>query len=145
MPVNLKKQVQIEAKAQVGVLIFDKAPIIILAKYFYYSIIFLVEYIAKFLENTKINEYTMKLEKSKQLFFESIYNLKLVELEILKIFIKINLVNNFIRPSKSLIGALILFNKKPHKSFCFCIDYKGLNNLIIKNRYSLSLIGKSLN
>ena len=36
------------------------------------------------LENTKMNEYAIKLEKNKQLFFELIFNLGPVELEMLK-------------------------------------------------------------
>ena len=84
-------------------------------------------------ENTGINEYAIKLEKSKQPPFGSIYSLGPVKLETLKTYIKTNLVNGFIRPSKSLAGALILFDKKPDKNFHFCVDYWGLNNLIIKN------------
>ena len=47
-----------------------------------------------------------------QLFYELIYSLGLVELETLKTYIKINLANNFIRRSKSPVGALIFFDKK---------------------------------
>ncbi len=50
----------------------------------------------------------------------------------------------FIQPSKSLAGALILFDKKLDNSLCLCIDYQGLNNLTIKNQYPLPLISKSL-
>ena len=50
----------------------------------------------KLLENTKINEYIIKLEKSKQPPFKLIYSLKLIKLEILKTYIKINLANGFI-------------------------------------------------
>ena len=67
-----------------------------------------------------------------------------MELEILKTYIKTNLVNSFIGPSKSPTGALILFIRKKNGSFWLCIDYWGLNNLTIKNWYPLPLIGKSL-
>ena len=50
----------------------------------------------KLLENIKINKYAIKLKEDKQPPFEPIYNLKLVELETLKIYIKINLANSFI-------------------------------------------------
>ena len=56
-----------------------------------------------------INNYIIKLEKSKQIFFRSIYNLKLVELKILKTYIKINLANSFIWLFKSLIKIYIFF------------------------------------
>ena len=73
-----------------------------------------------------------------------IYSLRPVELEILKTYIKTNLANNFIRPSKSPTGAPIFFDKKPDRSFRLCVNYCGLNNITIKNRYPLSLIDKSL-
>ena len=51
---------------------------------------------AEFLYNTKINEHAIKLEEKKSSPFKSIYSLRLVELEALKTYIKINLVNSFI-------------------------------------------------
>nr|GFA16292.1 hypothetical protein [Tanacetum cinerariifolium] len=43
----------------------------------------------------------------------------------------------FIRPSSSPWGAPVLFVKKKDGSFWMCIDYKELNKLTVKNRYSL--------
>ena len=63
----------------------------------------------------------------------------------MKTYIKINLVNNFIKPFKSTANTFILFNKKLDGSFRLCVDYKGLNNLTIKNLYPLPLINESLN
>ncbi len=67
-----------------------------------------------------------------------------MELETLKAYIKNNLANRFIMPSKSPVGAPILFDKKPDNSLRLCVDYQGLNNLTIKNRYPLSSVGESL-
>ena len=66
-------------------------------EYSNYSNIFSAENIAELSENTRINKYTIKLEKDKQPFFEPIYSLRPVELEILKTYIKINLINGFIQ------------------------------------------------
>ena len=74
----------------------DEALTIILIKYSNYSNIFLVKYTIEFLEYTKINNHAIKLKKGKQLPFRSIYNLELVELKILKTYIKINIANSFI-------------------------------------------------
>ena len=91
-----------------------------------------------------MNEHTIKLEEGKQPLFGPIYSLEPVEWETLKIYIETNLANGFIRVSKSPAGALILFDKKPDRSFRLCMDYWGLNNLTIKNRYPLLLIDESL-
>ena len=120
MPVYFKRQTQI--KAQVGVLLFNKASIEVLAEYSNYSNVFLAEYAAEFSENTRMNEHAIKLEEDKQPSFGPIYSLDLVELETLKTYIKINLANGFIRPSKSLAEAFILFDRKPDRSFRFCVN-----------------------
>ena len=143
MLVYSKKQAQI--KAQVEVLLFNKALTKVPAEYSDYSNIFSTEYVVELPENIGINEHTIKLEESKQPFFKPIYSLGLVELEILKIYIKTNLANGFIKSSKSPAEAPILFNRKPDGSLRLCIDYWSLNNLTIKNQYLLFLIGKSLN
>ncbi|KAC9475837.1 hypothetical protein E3N88_45766 [Mikania micrantha] len=46
----------------------------------------------------------------------------------------------FIRPSFSPWGAPVLFVKKKDGSFRMCIDYRELNKLTIKNRYTLPRI-----
>ncbi|GKA09595.1 putative reverse transcriptase domain-containing protein [Tanacetum coccineum] len=46
----------------------------------------------------------------------------------------------FIRPSSSPWGAPVLFFKKKDRSFLMFIDYRELNKLTVKNRYSLPRI-----
>lgn len=82
--------------------------------------------------------------EGKQPPYGPIYSLGLVELETLKTYININLVNDIIRLSKFSAGASILFVQKPDSSLRLCVNYQGLNNLTIKNQYLLPLIGKSL-
>ena len=67
-----------------------------------------------------------------------------MELEILKAYIETNLANGFIRPSKSPAGAPILFDRKSNGFFWLYVNYRDLNNLTIKNRYPLPLIGELL-
>ena len=138
MPVHSERQ------AQVGALLFDEAPTKVPAEYSDYNNVFSAENAVELPENTGMNEHAIELEEGKQPPFGPIYSLGPVELETLKTYIETNLANGFIRPFKSPAGALILFNKKPDGSLRLCVDYWGLNNLTIKNRYLLPLIGKSL-
>ena len=126
-------QIEIQDEIQVGILLIDKAPIEILAKYSNYNNVFLAENIVEFTENTRINEHAIKLKEDKQLLFSLFYNLRLVKLKTLKIYIKTNLANNFIRLSKSSAGASIFFDKKSDKSLYLYINYQNLNNITIKN------------
>ena len=133
-----------EKQAQVGALRFDNAFTEVLAEYSDYSNIFSAENAAELPENTGIYKHAIRLKRGKQLSFSPIYSLGSVELETLKTYIKTNLVNGFIRPFKSPAGASILFDRKPDGSFYLCVDYRGLNNITIKNRHPLPLINKLL-
>ena len=95
-------------------------------------------------KRTELNKPAINLEDSKQSPYGPIHSLGLVELETLKTYIETHLKTGFIWPSKSSAGAPILFNKKPDSSLYLCVDYWDLNNLTIKNRYPLLLIGESL-
>ena len=133
MPVRTKRQAQVRA------LLFDKASTELLAEYSDYSNIFLAENVAELSKNTGMNKHAIKLEEGKQSPFGLIYSLEPVELETLKIYIKTNLANGFIWPSKSPAGAPILFNRKPDRSLHLYVDYRGLHNIIIKNWYPMPL------
>ena len=154
MLMHSEKQAQIEAEthinakgqsgAQVGSLIFNKAPTKVPAEYSNYSNVFSAKIAAELPENTRINEHPIELEEGKQPSFRPIYSLSPVEWETLKTYIETNLANGFIRPSKSPAGAPIFFDQKPDGSLRLCVDYQGLNNIIIKNQYLLPLIGELL-
>ena len=55
-------------------------------------------------------------------------------------YIKINLVNEFIYLFKFSIKVSVLFVPKENKNLYFYVDYRGFNNIIIKNRYLLFFI-----
>lgn len=114
-----------------------------LAKYSDYDNVFSFLLVIEMPKNTNINKHFIELIEKKQLSYRLIFALNLVKLEIPKDYIKTYLKTGFIQPSKSLIGTSIIFDKKPNNSFCLCVDYQGFNNLTIKNRYLLLLIGKT--
>ena len=142
--IKAQSRAQIKDKVQVGALLFNEASTEVPAEYSNYSNVFLAENAAELPENTGMNEHAIELEEGKQPPFGPIYSLGPVELETLKTYIETNLANGFIRPSKSPVGALILFDQKSDESLRLCVDYWGLNNITIKNRYPLPLIDESL-
>lgn len=123
----------------------DVKEVTISAEYLDYTDVFSLDSAAKLPKHTRINDYPIDLIDDKQLPYGPIYNLGLVKLKTMKTYIKTNLANSFIRPSKLPAGTPILFIRKKDGSLQVCIDYQGLNNLIIKNWYLLPLISKSLN
>ncbi|XP_017428670.1 uncharacterized protein LOC108336715 [Vigna angularis] len=70
----------------------------------------------------------------------SLYRMALAELAELKKQIEDFLEKQFIRSNVSPWGALMLLVKKKDGSFRLCIDYRQLNTLTIKNKYSLPKI-----
>jgi hypothetical protein len=73
-----------------------------------------------------------------------IYALSTAELRTVREYLDENLAKGAIRPSKSPAGAPILFVKKKDGSLRPCVDYRGLNEVTIKNRCPLPLIGEML-
>ena len=106
--------------------------------------VFLQELVNVLLKQTRGNEHAIKLEKGKQPSYGPIYSLELVEFKTLKAYIKTKLTNGFIQASKLSAGTLILFVHKPNNSFYLRVNYRGLNNLTIKNWYLLPLIDEFL-
>jgi hypothetical protein len=78
------------------------------------------------------------LHEGTQLPFGPIYNLSQNELVALRDYLDENLAKNFIRHSKSPIGAPILLVKKKDGSLRMCIDYRGLNKIMIKKSVSIA-------
>jgi hypothetical protein len=76
--------------------------------------------------------------------FGPIYLLSWTELEALKKWLEENLSKGFIQASSSPAGAPILFVKKGNGSLRLCVDYRGLNEGTMKNRYPLPLLHETL-
>ena len=66
------------------------------------------------------------------------------ELKVLKKYLEENLNKGFIRASCSSTTSLVLFARKLEGGLRFCVDYKQLNAMTIKNQYPLSLIKETL-
>ena len=84
-------------------------------------------------EQTDLNKYAIELRNDKQPPYGPIYSLGPVKFETLKAYIITYLKTGFIQPSKSPVGASILFDKNPNNSFHLYTNYQNLNNMTIKN------------
>ena len=116
-------QIHLLHQPQVGFLLANKTLAKISPKYSNYADIFSFDLAIELFENTGIYKHTIKLVEGKQPPYGPIYILGLVELETLKTYIETNLKTGFIQPFKFPVGAPIVFNQKPDRSFHFWVDY----------------------
>ena len=111
-------------RPQISGLIVKETLTKVSAKYLNFTDIFFLDLMSELFEHTGINNHAIELVDScQQLPYRPIYSLKLVELAIVKTYIKTNLVNGFIRLSKSPAGAHILFDRKSDGSLHLCVNY----------------------
>ncbi|KAG0154371.1 hypothetical protein PDIDSM_1751 [Penicillium digitatum] len=85
------------------------------------------------------------VQEDKPLPFGPLYPMSRNELEVLKDWIEDNLRKGFIRPSSSPAASPVLFVKKPGGGLRFCVDYRALNAITVKDRYPLPLTKETLN
>lgn len=72
-----------------------------------------------------------------------LYSLSAPEREAMETYINDSLASGIIRPSSSPAGAGFFFVGKKDGSLRPCIDYRGLNDITLKNRYPLPLIASA--
>lgn len=66
------------------------------------------------------------------------------ELDILKRYLDLYLVKEYIQASSAPYSSSILFIKKPDGGIRFCVDYWRLNAITEKDQYPIPLIEKTL-
>lgn len=64
------------------------------------------------------------------------------ELQLIKKYLKKYLTKDFIKLNFAFYSSFILFVRKLSDELRFCVNYKKLNTIIKKNRYSLFLISE---
>ena len=84
-------------------------------------------------------------ELNKTFTFELIYAFFEKELRIFRKYLNENLKKKFIRKSQSSTKYSIFFVFKKNETLRLCVDYRKLNEIIIKNRYSLPNINELQN
>jgi len=73
-----------------------------------------------------------------------LYHMSDYKLQKMKNYLIKHLNKGFISSSSASYASLILFVEKKDGSLRFCVDYRKLNALIKRNRYSLPLIDETL-
>jgi len=72
------------------------------------------------------------------------YWMSFYKLQKVKKYLNENLFKEFITSSKASYFSSVLFTLKANKDLRFCVDYRKLNAIIKRNRYSLSLIDEMI-
>jgi hypothetical protein len=67
-----------------------------------------------------------------------------LELKVVKRWLDDSLQKGWVRPSNSSAAAPVLLARKPGGGVRICVDYRGLNNITLKNRYPIPLIRETL-
>jgi hypothetical protein len=88
----------------------------------------------------RASDHRIITEEGKQHGFGPLYAMSLNELKVLRKYLDENLEKGFIRPSSSPVACPVIFVRKPGGGLRFYVDYRKLNEIIIKNRYSIPLI-----
>lgn len=71
--------------------------------------------------------------------------MSLPELQALDEYLREHLEKGFIRLSSSPASSPVLFVRKPGGGLRFCVDYRRLNAITVKDRYPIPLIKETLN
>ncbi len=93
----------------------------------------------------RAHDYVIHLKENAQFSVFALYDMSRDEILELRRYLNENLSKHFIQVSRSQTIASVLFIKKLEEELCFCVNYRDLNAITVKNRYSLSLISETLN
>ncbi len=98
------------------------------------------------LSSHKKHDHCIELEKDHEFDHEYafLYNLSEEELQLMKKYLKEHLNKNFIESSTASYASSILFAKKSDDELRFCVNYRKLNAIIKKNRYSILFIVETI-
>ena len=85
-------------------------------------------------------DHTIEILPGKEVPFRPIYPLSEPQKEVLREYLDRMIGQGKIVSSKSPAGAPILFVPKKNGKLRLCVDYRGLNNVTVKNKYPLPLM-----
>ncbi len=138
------KNLEIQFKKQDSNKIIDSKTIMSFKYHDYLNFFFKEK--ANILSSHKKHDHRIKLEKNHESDHEyaSLYNLSEDELLLIKKYLKKHLNKDFIESSTASYASSILFAKKSNDELRFCVNYRKLNAITKKNKYSISLIVETI-
>ena len=114
-------------------------------KEYYLEIKVFMKQDANILSNHRLEDHEIELLEGKQAPFMRNYKPLLEQkTEAMKKYIDKHLEKDFIRHSLSAAVAPVLLMRKPGGGLRFCMDYRALNKITVKNWYLISLINEML-
>ena len=126
-----------------AILVNDKGEVELLVELKEFADVFTYKDIAN-LRRPEGVDHAIDLELGKRPPFRPLYNLLVTKLQLLREYLEAALKNGWIRHSASEAGAPILFVPKKDGTLRLCVDYRGLNDITMKNRHPLLLISETL-
>ncbi len=96
------------------------------------------------LSSHRFYDHKIELIDEKTSSWSRLYHMSDYKLQKMKNYLIKHLNKDFISSSSASYASLILFIEKKDDSLRFCVDYRKLNALIKRNRYSLPLIDEIL-
>jgi hypothetical protein len=138
------KNLEIQLKKQESNTVIDSKSVVSSEYHDFLNVFFKEK--ANILSSHRKHDHRIELEKSHESKHEyaSLYNLSEEELLLIKKYLKKHLDKEFIESSTAFYASLILFAKKLDDELRFCVDYRKLNAITKKNRYSISLIAETI-
>jgi hypothetical protein len=138
------KNLKIQLKKQNNSIVIDSKSVIFFEYHDFLNVFFKKK--VDILSSHRKHNHRIELEKDHESDHEyaSLYNLSEEELLLIKKYLKEHLNKRFIESSTTSYASSILFAKKLEEGFRFCVDYRKLNAIINKNRYSISLIAETI-
>jgi RNase H-like domain found in reverse transcriptase/Reverse transcriptase (RNA-dependent DNA polymerase)/Integrase zinc binding domain/Integrase core domain/Chromo (CHRromatin Organisation MOdifier) domain/Aspartyl protease len=90
------------------------------------------------------HDFKIELESGKTPSFGPLYGMSREELMVLRKYLDDHLAKGWIRPSQSPFASPVIFVRKPGGGLRFCVDYRALNAITVRNRYPIPLIQETL-
>ena len=119
-------------------------PVTVLSKEYHEFLDVFSRQLADTLPPHQPHDHHICLEPRSQPIFKPLYDMSRDELLVLKKYLDDNLIKGFIQASSFPAASSVLFVHKPEDGLWFCVDYRGLNAIMIKNHYLLLLIRETL-